>query len=689
MFGNIGFSLTAVGFASLFLLLLTVTNSSRVKFFLALAFLLTALWALQHITWIVPQSTLQQYLLFDSLKQLGWILLLSAALHNQADNVRQVFAQRSTVLAIIAPVFCIVSSIANPSLTEWIFLALTVSALTILLQLELLFRQAGEQRWAFKPLVIFLGMVNVLEFVTYANASMVNYLGVHFIAAKGYVYTLFLPFMFLAMRRMEHWGIKIFVSREIVLHSTLLLVAGAYLFLMAVVGYIIKYQGGTWGTSVQIVIAIVALFLLGVLLASANLRQRIKVFITKNFFANQFDYRERWIALTNILEVGEKELNEVYDTALHGCLKSIEYDRGVLCKFKNNELLPVASSEDIHLRSMDWYALNAVAVYCQDKPWIVDLNELIVHPENYPNIALTPVQAKQSSLQFIMPIYHESTLWGVVAMYQVESVFRTLNWELRDYLNAILAQVSNFILHHEASHMVAENAQFAAFSRMSAFVVHDLKNVLAQVDLILANATQHKHNPEFIEDTFVTLEHTQARMQKMLKQLTEKHTQAQTSAQVCELSSILKTVIHQLCATLQPTPTLSITTDLLANCDCDKLQNVLYHIVSNAQQATPDEGAITIEVRTVDPKHILLTVTDTGCGMSEEFIKHRLFKPFDTTKGNAGMGIGAYDAKHFIEDIGGRVDVMSEEGKGTVFSLYIPAISADKSTTAEDKEVNI
>ena len=189
MFGNIGFSLTAVGFVSLFLLLLTVTNPSRVKFFLALAYLLTALWALQHITWVVPQSTLQQYLLFDSLKQLGWIMLLSAALHNQADKVWQVFAQRSTVLAIIAPVFCILLSIANPSLTEWIFLALTVSALTILLQLELLFRQAGEQRWAFKPLVIFLGMINVLEFVTYANASMVNHLGDHFIAAKGYVYT--------------------------------------------------------------------------------------------------------------------------------------------------------------------------------------------------------------------------------------------------------------------------------------------------------------------------------------------------------------------------------------------------------------------------------------------------------------------------------------------------------------------
>lgn len=688
MFGNIGFSLTTAGFALFFLLLLTVKNKTRVKFFLGLAFLLNGLWALQHISWIAPHSSLQQYLLFDSLKQLSWILFLSVALHHQAHKIWQIFIQRSTIFAILFPSICLLLSIGYPTATDWMYLGLTVTALTILLQLELLFRQSGEQKWAFKPLVIFLGMVNILEFVTYANASMVNYLGEHFIVAKGYVYTLFLPFMFLAMRRMEHWGIKIFVSREIVLHSTLLFVAGAYLFLMAIIGYVIKYQGGTWGASVQIVLVIVALFLLGLVLASANVRQRVKVFITKNFFANQFDYRERWIGLTNILEVGEKELNDVYDTALQGCLKSIEYDRGVLCKFKHNELLPVASSGEITLHSIDWSALKAVAKYCQKRPWIVDLNELMVHPENYPNIELTPDQAKQSSFQFIMPIYHETTIWGVVAMYQVEGVFRPLNWELRDYLNAILAQVSNFILHHEASHMVAENAQFAAFSRMSAFVVHDLKNILAQVDLILANGQHHKDNPEFIDDTFETLEHTQARMQKMLKQLTDKHTQVQTSTQVCDIASIANIVIHQLCATLSPRPHLLIETDLQATCDCDKLQNVLYHIVSNAQQATPHDGTIDIQVTTVTPNQILLKVIDTGCGMSEEFIKHRLFKPFDTTKGNAGMGIGAYDAKHFVEGIGGRVDVSSKEGVGTVFSLYIPAISADKVINDEDKEVS-
>ena len=58
--------------------------------------------------------------------------------------------------------------------------------------------------------------------------------------------------------------------------------------------------------------------------------------------------------------------------------------------------------------------------------------------------------------------------------------------------------------------------------------------------------------------------------------------------------------------------------------------------------------------------------------MSEEFISDRLFKPFDTTKGNAGMGIGAYEAKQYIESIGGEVEVTSTENQGTRISLNLP-----------------
>jgi maltose-binding protein MalE len=104
-----------------------------------------------------------------------------------------------------------------------------------------------------------------------------------------------------------------------------------------------------------------------------------------------------------------------------------------------------------------------------------------------------------------------------------DNTSKRFNGELRDYLNAVSAQVSNFLFHHEAAEELAENAQFAAFARMSAFVLHDLKNVLAQINLILGNAELHKDNPEFIDDTFETLDHTKARMENMLHQLSDKN----------------------------------------------------------------------------------------------------------------------------------------------------------------------
>jgi signal transduction histidine kinase len=70
---------------------------------------------------------------------------------------------------------------------------------------------------------------------------------------------------------------------------------------------------------------------------------------------------------------------------------------------------------------------------------------------------------------------------------------------------------------------------------------------------------------------------------------------------------------------------------------------------------------------------MLVIISDNGEGMSSEFIKTRLFKPFDTTKGNAGMGIGAHDAKAFLEKIGGQLLVESCVNEGSTFTMYIPA----------------
>jgi signal transduction histidine kinase len=69
----------------------------------------------------------------------------------------------------------------------------------------------------------------------------------------------------------------------------------------------------------------------------------------------------------------------------------------------------------------------------------------------------------------------------------------------------------------------------------------------------------------------------------------------------------------------------------------------------------------------------VVEIEDTGIGMDEEFIRHCLFRPFESTKGLTGMGIGAYESKFYIEALGGGLQVQSVPGKGTIFRLELPS----------------
>jgi signal transduction histidine kinase len=70
---------------------------------------------------------------------------------------------------------------------------------------------------------------------------------------------------------------------------------------------------------------------------------------------------------------------------------------------------------------------------------------------------------------------------------------------------------------------------------------------------------------------------------------------------------------------------------------------------------------------------IVITVSDTGAGMDAVFIRDRLFRPFDSTKGDAGMGIGAFQARHIVRLAGGELEVTSQPGAGTTFAVRLPA----------------
>ncbi|EQD47599.1 ATP-binding region, ATPase-like domain protein [mine drainage metagenome] len=103
----------------------------------------------------------------------------------------------------------------------------------------------------------------------------------------------------------------------------------------------------------------------------------------------------------------------------------------------------------------------------------------------------------------------------------------------------------------------------------------------------------------------------------------------------------------------------------------ERLAQVLEHLIRNAQEATPADGSVTVTVHRAGQQGIV-EVADTGCGMDAAFIRERLFKPFDTTKGERGFGIGAYQAREFVRKCGGSIEVESAPGRGTRCILRLP-----------------
>jgi putative PEP-CTERM system histidine kinase len=390
------------------------------------------------------------------------------------------------------------------------------------------------------------------------------------------------------------------------------------------------------------------------------------VFIAKNFFANKYEYRDEWLNLIGKIETTNAE--SYYQMATQIMMSKVDAYAGAILKKVTGQRFSVQYSEKLLLDDTFNQQLVECSLFCQRQGWIIDIEEYRQTPTVYPGLSLDLSLFDTKDIRIIVPIFIGKALYGMFILAGKNEV-KQLNWEDRDLLFAISKQLGNFVSLHEANDKLAESKQFDAFNRMSAFLVHDLKNVQAQLALITSNAEKHRDNPEFIADVFETVESATERLSKVLSQLRNKQA-AQSKSELVDISAVINSVIEQRNIELP-----KVTFDKINHCemaiDNETFHSVLNHLIQNAQEATSKDGWVKVEL-TQRENHIGIKISDNGCGMSTDFINNRLFKPFDTTKGNAGMGIGVFEAKQFFEGIAGIIKVESIEDKGTVFIIDLP-----------------
>jgi putative PEP-CTERM system histidine kinase len=243
-----------------------------------------------------------------------------------------------------------------------------------------------------------------------------------------------------------------------------------------------------------------------------------------------------------------------------------------------------------------------------------------------------------------------------------------LNWEVRDLLKTASRQAAGYLGGMQAAEALLEARKFDAFNRMSAFVVHDLKNIITQLSLMLKNAERLRDNREFQNDMLETVESSLEKMRQMMLQLREGQKPVGVSSGV-QLEKLVRDLENT--ARMRGRHVEVEVVDAVATRGHEeRVARVLGHLVQNALDATPSSGRVWVTLRK-DAGRAMVTVGDTGVGMTPEFVQTRLFRPFSSTK-QSGMGIGTYESFHYVKELGGQVEVQSEPGRGTTITVLLP-----------------
>lgn len=660
----------------------------------AMAF--TALWAAEGFLLAFKPATYvaiaQQ--VFDSLRYGAWyafsiILLRTARVQSGPATPVKVRWPYSVGGAIIALGLALQALLAaNPAPSEalvrgsqYAALAQTIFGLVLI---EQLFRNtSADSRWNIKPLGIGLTATFGFDLYFHSTTLLFNQIDLDAFTVRGLAYALVLPLIILTIYRTRARKLRVAVSQTAAFQTTSLAVAGSYLLIASAAGYYVRYLGGSWGGALQIAILFAALLLMMIFMFSGTMRARLKVMVGKHFFRYRYDYREEWLKFTRTLSSGESA-QQVGQQVIRGLADMVESPAGTLW-LRDAEGQWFSQNARWNLPACDAResADSSLLSFLNASGWVVDLEEYRHRPSRYQNLTLPEWLVDTPNAWLVVPLSLSSGIVGFVVLATARAPL-DINWEVNDLLRTAGRQAATFLAQIQATEALLDARKFEAFNKMSAFVVHDLKNIVTQLSLMVKNAERHADNPEFQRDMLETVSHSVDRMKQLMMQLREGSKPADGNTGVgVDLETVALRVKKSKAPQL-PVVDINIRAAVVARGHEERIERVIGHLVQNALDATPQDGRVWIDIGR-EGSMAIVEVGDTGRGMSPAFMRERLFKPFQTTK-QAGMGIGAYESRQYVQELGGDIRVESKENSGTRFLIKLPLIEVSRASDLKQLE---
>ena len=553
-------------------------------------------------------------------------------------------------------------------------LLLLFTAVLVLMNLERTFRTTvGTMQWRIKFMVLGLGVIFAARIYTTSQALLFR--GVdpawEVVDSGGLIIGGLLTLRTLV--RAGHFSVDAYPSQGVLQGSFTIMVAGIYLLVIGVFAKIVTFLGGDATFALKALLILVALVVLALLLLSERVRLLTRTFISRQFQRPLHDYRLVWLSFTEntarcmdqpqLCAAATRLMADTFHT-LSVTLWLVDRDQQnfvfgastALGETKAAALRPKGADVTLLIRALATQT-GPVDIDTSTAPWAAVLRQS--HPGTF----------NTGGNRICVPLRSGGELLGVVVLGdRVGGVAFSL--QDFDLLQCIAGHVAANLLRIQLSEKLLQAKELEAFQTMSAFFVHDLKNTASTLNLMLKNLPVHFGDPAFREDALRGIAKTVTHINDLIGRLSQLRQDLKLNPVESDLNDLVTRVVSNwqsgagtvLIKELQPLPRLEL--------DQEQIVRVITNFVLNAFEACNGQGQVRVATGPVDGG-VALTVTDTGCGMTPEFLNRSLFRPFQTTKAR-GLGIGMFQTKMIVQAHGGRIDVESELGKGTTFRVFLP-----------------
>jgi len=554
------------------------------------------------------------------------------------------------------------------------YLFFLLSTVFILMNLERVFRGSiGHLRWQIKFMVLGVGSLFAIRIYTTTETLLLRSLesGFDVFNVGGLIVAGVL--MIRSLVRMKLLNLDIYLSHSLLYASFTIVLVGIYMLVVGVLAKVIAYLDGGKSINFKAFFIFLAFLGLAILLLSDRIRVKMKHFISLHLHRPQYDYRKEWEFFTKRIT----PLTEVSELC-HAVAKMIAETFEVLSVTvwlvdeTGERLTPCGSTT---LSGGDLEELKPSSKIVRDLVRAVGEREV---PVNFDDAKVgwalklkqsAPDYFKKAQIQWAFPLNAGGGLLGLMTL---DNRISDVSFSMEDIelLKTIAGQVAGTLLNLKLSDQVRQARELEAFQTVSAFMIHDLKNLASRLSLTVENLPAHFDNPEFRKDALDVISQSVTKINTMCGNLSIVSQEIEIDRAETDFNKLVSSTLSSLngcfkvplIRNLQPLHKLSI--------DAEQVQKVLTNLILNATEAMTDKGEIQVATEQRDG-WIVLIVKDNGAGMSEEFLRHSLFRPFKTTK-KQGMGIGLFQSKKIVEAHGGKIEVESKEGIGSTFRVFLP-----------------